>query len=105
MEKFNCRVERIDEYTIEFDEDIINEKWMENFRAYMYNFHTLSEHAEHIAQHRARLGRGFIEGYGYPLENGKIPYWVPKDRYNSVNKGINVISKSEDDDIYVDVWL
>lgn len=100
MKSFQCSVERVDKYTVEFDESVINEEWMEHFRRYFYNFHTLEEHAEHIAQFRARFGKRHIEGYGVPLENGKAPYWAKE---NEVNKAINIKVISEDDDIYVDV--
>ena len=56
MKKFKCTVTRTDEYEIEIDENIINEEWMEHFRSYMYDFDSLSEHAEHLAQFQARLG-------------------------------------------------
>lgn len=101
MRVFECEVERTDRYVVEFDEEIINEEWMENFRQYMYDFYTLKEHAEHIAQHRARFGGRFIEGYGIPLENGKVPYWVNKGKEDQVNHAINIVVLGEDDDIYV----
>lgn len=102
MKKFECRVEREDKYTVEFDESICNEEWMKQFREHFYNFHTLEEHAEHIAQFRARFGSKFIEGYGVPLENGEVPYWTNKEH---VNHAINIKVISEDDDIYTDVYL
>lgn len=55
MKKFKVRVERVDEYEIEFDENVINKEFMEDFKKYFYNFDTLEEHAEHIAQFRARF--------------------------------------------------
>lgn len=96
MESFNCTVERIDKYKVEFDETVINEQWMESFRQVFYDFDTLEEHAEHIAQYRARFGRGFIDGYGVPLENGKAPYWGNE---KDINHSINIVIISEDDDI------
>jgi hypothetical protein len=100
MKKFGCTVERTDSFTVEFDESVINDEWMENFRKVFYDFHTLEEHAEHIAQFRARFGRKFIEGYGIPLENGEVPYWADEPQ---VNRAINIIVISEDNDIFVDV--
>lgn len=99
MRKFECRVEKEDKYIIEFDETVCNEEWMRQFREVYYNFHTLEEHAEHIAQFRTRFGARFIEGYGVPLENGEIPYWANEEY---VNKAINI--KIEDSDIYVDIY-
>lgn len=101
VKTFKCYVQREDKYKVEFDESVINEKWMEEFRQVFYNFHTLEEHAEHIAQFRARFGRRFIEGYGIPLENGEIPIGADEKQ---VNKAINIIVISEDDDIDVDAY-
>ena len=104
MKKFKCTVERTDEYIIEIDENIINEEWMEHFRKYFYNFHDLEEHAEHIAQFRARFGEhDFIEGYGIPLVNGKKPWSITDDKYKDYECGINIIIKSEDEQCEVEV--
>lgn len=92
MKKFKCKVERIDEYIIEFDENIINKEWMEEFRKNFYNFTTLREHAEHLAQLRARSGNEFLEGYGTPLFNGRVFSWAAEP----IEKGINIIIESED---------
>lgn len=104
MKSFKCTIERTDEYIIEFDEDICNEEWMADFRDVFFNFHHLDEHAEHVAQMRMRFGRGFIEGYGIPLENGKVPYWAYSEEMKSqINHAINIKIISEDDDIYTNV--
>ena len=100
MEKFECRVERVDKFIVEFDEEICNEEWMAAFREVFYNFHSLEEHAEHIAQFRARFGQRFIEGYGIPLENGEAPLWVNE---KDVNHAINIKVISEDENILVEV--
>lgn len=96
MKQIHCRVERMDEYKVEFDENVMNEQWMDDFRQVYYDFDSLEEHAEHLAQYRARFGRGFIEGYGVPLENGKPPYWGNE---KDINHAINIVIMSEDDDI------
>jgi len=98
--KFKCTVERTDEYIIEFDDKIINQEWLDHFSRYFYNFQELEEHAEHIAQIRARTEQDFIEGYGVPLVNGKIPIFSDN---NSIEKGINIIIVSEDEMCDVDV--
>lgn len=100
MESFECQVVREDHYKVEFDESVLDEKWMADFRNVFYDFHTLEEHADHIAKFRARFGRRFIDGYGIPLENGKKPYGV-SDR--DVNEAINIVVISEDQDIDVDI--
>lgn len=104
MKKFKCEVERFDRYIVEFDENVINEEWMEDFRQVFFDFYDLEEHAEQIAQIRARFGQGPIEGYGIPLEDGEIPYWVISDREKEqVNHAINLKSIDEDNDLTV--WV
>jgi len=100
MKRFKCKVERTDEYIIEFDENILNEEWLNEFSEHFYKFKGLEEHAEHIAQHRARFEQNFIEGYGIPLVDGKVPPFADE---KSVNKAINIIIVSEDEDCEVDV--
>ncbi|MCG3089154.1 hypothetical protein [Sporosarcina cyprini] len=106
MEAYKCEVERTDRYEIEFDENVCNEQWMEDFRSVFYDFYDLEEHARHIAQFRARFGSREIEGYGVPLENGQVPYWARGESYEGrVNYAINIKILSEDDDIYIDTDL
>jgi hypothetical protein len=100
MKRFKCKVTRVDKYIIEFDEEKIDEEWMEAFRSYMYNFYDLEEHAEHIAQFRARFNQPYIEGYGVPLVDGEVPPFANTDQ---IRDGINIKIISEDDDIEVDV--
>ncbi len=101
MRKFRCVVTREDEYIIEFDENKINKEWMADFRRHFYNYDDLDEHAEHIAQHRARFGRDFIEGYGIPLVNGKQPWYITS--IEECETGINIKIVSEDQNCDVDV--
>jgi len=96
MKRFKCKVIREDEYIIEFDEDIINDEWMEEFRKYFYHFDDLEEHAEHLAQLRARTESQFMEGYGNITIKHKGG-WVEKRE----ETGVTIIIKSEDE--YQDV--
>jgi len=100
MKRFKCKVERIDEYIIEFDESVLNDEWLDEFSKHFYKFKDLEEHAEHIAQHRARFEQNFIEGYGIPLVNGKVPHFADE---KSVSKAINIIIVNEDEDCEVEV--
>jgi len=99
MVKYESQVERTDTFKVELDETVLTDKWMADFREVFFDFYTLEEHAEHIAQHRARFGRGFIEGYGIPLENGKKH---PMADEKETNRAINIIVVSEDNDINVE---
>lgn len=105
MKKFKCTVTRVDEYEVEIDETKIDEKWMEGFRSYMYPFHDYEEHAEHLAQLRARNGEGFYEGYGYVMINGSAPFAVAvcEENVKSYERGINIKVISEDADCDVEV--
>lgn len=100
MKRFECEVTRRDTYTIEIDETIMDEEWMEHYSRYFYEYNSLEEHAENIAQARARFQNDFIEGYGTPLVNGKKPSFADE---KSIQTGINIKVVSEDNDCYVDV--
>ena len=102
MKKFKCTVERSDEYIIEFDENIINEEYMNKYRKMFYNFTTFEEHAKNLAQFRSRFpDESFIEGYGCTLINGKDPRWNNDKSF--LEKGINIRIISEDQYCNVDV--
>jgi hypothetical protein len=51
---------------VEVDETKFTEAWMAEWRQSFYNFHSIDQHLEHIAQLEARgiLNRDFTEGYG-----------------------------------------
>ncbi len=105
MAKFKCTVTRVDEYEIDIDENKINEEWMEHFRSYMYHsFTEYKDHAEHLAQLRARFGESFYEGYGYVSVNGHRPLAVMLSELNekSYEPGINIKVIDEDNDIEVE---
>ena len=94
MKKFRVKVERVDEYEIEFDENIINQDFIRDYKEFFSDIETLEEHAENIAIFRARFGERFIEGYGNPMVNGRNPFMVKEE---DVEKGINIRVISEDD--------
>jgi hypothetical protein len=105
MRKFRCKVTRIDEYEVELDENIFNQEFIEHFKKYFFDYETLEEHAKHIAQFRARFGERFIEGYGIPKVNGKLPFIarINKKDLESVNHGLNINILNEDNDCEVEV--
>ncbi len=103
MKRFKCVVTREDEYIIEFDESRFNEEKMAKFRSHFYKFHSYEEHAEHIAQHKARFDRSFIEGYGTPLVNGKVSYIPGSYSVDDIEEGINIQVISEDESCDVEV--
>ncbi|MEG0470744.1 MAG: hypothetical protein RR588_00260 [Solibacillus sp.] len=103
IKRFEVEVTRVDKYVIEIDQDVITEEWMENFRSFMYDFYTLEEHAEHIAQYRARFNNGSFYG-GHPEGYGDIAY---RGKTKSDSKwpfhAINIAKADEDNDIEVEV--
>ncbi|QKS71675.1 hypothetical protein FLK61_34180 [Paenalkalicoccus suaedae] len=101
MKSFNCEVERIDEFIVSVDESLFTEEYMEAFRSVYFDYYTIEEHVEHIANMRARFGRRHIEGYGIPLENGKVPYWAKNPE--EVNHHINIVVVAEDHHCEVDI--
>jgi len=67
MKKFKVEVTTTNTYEIELDENVINEEWMREFRDTFYSFNSLEEHAQQIAEQRARNVQRtdtFLEGYG-----------------------------------------
>jgi hypothetical protein len=95
IKKIKIEIKRIDNYTIEFDDDIINKEWMENYSSYMHDVDTLEELAEAIAFQQMRFGDGFKEGFGHVTKNGKKYYPHQNEDFAP---GINIIVHSEDDD-------
>ncbi|MBU3126763.1 hypothetical protein [Clostridium tagluense] len=100
MKKFNCVVTRTDEYEVEIDENIMNEKWIENYIKTFGNLKTLKEHVKIIAQEKAR-GEIFIEGYGVPMVDNESQYYMGKKSIENI--GINIVPLSEDEDCDIDV--
>jgi hypothetical protein len=70
-------------------------------RQVFFNFHTLKEHAEQIAQMRARFGNDFIEGYGYIMQNGQVPLPCALTETSMPNRNINIIDEYSDYDVEV----
>lgn len=74
---FHVEVTQVVEVTL--DDSKFDEAFMSEFREGFYNFDTIEEHAEHIAQMQARgvidasyQWGGFVEGYGEPRDMGII---------------------------------
>ncbi|MFP7199725.1 hypothetical protein SFC08_02010 [Lysinibacillus halotolerans] len=103
IRKFKVEVVRTDKYTIEIDDEVLNDEWMENFKQFMYDFDTLEEHVIHIAQYRARFDNGSFYG-GHPEGYGEIAI---KGKIRQDTKwpfpAINIAEADEDNEIEVDV--
>jgi len=101
IRKFECTVTREDKYIIEIDDEIINQEWLDEFSKCFYKCDDLKEHAEQLAKMRVMLKNKYYEGYGILLVNDKIP---PLADGNRVEKGINIIIISENEDCEVDCY-
>lgn len=105
MRKFKCTVTRVDEYEIEIDENILDDEFLKHYAEYFYDYETIEEHAENLAQYQARFGDAFMEGYGVIKKNGKIPYPYNQDKYkdkvdeNKLGVNIKIISEDYDCDV------
>lgn len=69
--KFNVVV--MQEVEVELDESKFTPEFMQEFRANLYSFDSMEDHACHVAQLAARniIGESsFIEGYGLAQEMG-----------------------------------
>lgn len=100
IRKFEVEVTRIDKYVVEIDDEVLNEKWLHDFSQVFYDFDDLGEHAEHIAQYRARFNNcrmdaGYIEGYGLPYLNGEKSVFEKDDKLHQSAINIRVISEDE----------
>lgn len=101
--KFEVEVVRTDKFVIEVDDSVITEEWMAQFRNVFYDFRTIEEHVEHVAQLRARfcsqnLYGGLMEGYGDVANKGRID---PRSTWPF--PAINFVELDEDNDIVVEV--
>lgn len=116
MAKFKVTVTRVDEYEIEIDENVWDEKALEDWSSV---FHPVSD-AEDVAKNFAvawmrNEDKYFIEGYGYVKEfdqsgnlkgvpyrdeKGEFAYPLPEDRYA---KGISIVALSQDEDYETEV--
>lgn len=114
MKRFHVTVTRTDEYIIEVDEAIYNEEWKKDFEEHFFNVRTLEDVASHLAQYQARFSdHDFIEGFGYVKRDGKLPFsladydgygdLLPRSKRRRPVPGLNIIIKSEDNQIEIDV--
>lgn len=102
MKKFKCTVTITNEYEIELDENVLNDEFMKSYSEYFSNISTLEEVADILAWNRAVHKSDHIEGFGYVLQNGQVP-WSIYNQEGKANKAININILSEGDDVEVEV--
>ena len=108
MRKFKVTVVTTKEFEIEIDETKMTEEKLDEFERDFYLLNEESDRYKSMAgdycRLRAELGSRFIEGYGYVLEGGKVPFGA-KITDEEPNDAINLLSYSdyiEDVDTYVE---
>ena len=108
MRKFKVTVTQEKEYEIEIDENKTNKEVLDTFETYFYNLNQEEDRIKSMASDYARLRaigiNGFIEGYGYVLEDGEIPFEARLKglKKEDINTDINFKIIDEDEE-YPDI--
>lgn len=116
MAKFKVTVTRVDEYEIEVDEKVWDEKALNDWSSVFYDVDSVEDVAKNFAVAWMRNENNyFIEGYGYVRQldkkgetvgvpyrddKGEFAYPLPDDKYA---KGISIKPITQDDDYETDV--
>ena len=100
MKKFKCEVTKTYNYEIEIDETVWTEEELKNWSEIFQDVDSLQDVVEILAMMKTNYDSGeFIEGFGIPKINGKIPFvWDDPDG-NTVSKEININVLDEDCDV------
>lgn len=108
--KLKVQANREDEYIIEFDESLIDEKHLAQYGQYFHEVGSIEEYAEELAYAIIRNGTGrFMEGFGYikmynqngvhiKCYDGIMP--IAEEQYV---KGIKVTVIAHDEEYYFNV--
>lgn len=108
MRKFKVTVTQEKEYEIEIDENKINKEELDNFEKYFYNLDEEDDRIKSLANNYCKLRAiglyGFIDGYGYVLEDGEVPFEARSHglKKEDINDGINFKIIDEDEE-YPDI--
>lgn len=104
MRKFIVKVTTTKEFQIELDDEKITEEYLDGWES---TFHPLDEEDDRIesmagdyCRLRAELGQSFIEGYGFVLERGSIPF-AARWNHEEPNDAINLLSCEKSVDVEV----
>lgn len=95
MAKFKVTVTRIDVYEIDFNDNIIDQDFIDEYSRYFATVRGQEEMAEILATMKARLDPhdNYFEGFGYIKVNNR--HQIPEARKKG-NEGININVISED---------
>lgn len=97
MRRFKAEITK--ELIVELDEKFFNERFNEHYSRYFSDVYSLECHVENIAYVYNNFGFTNIEGYGYPLVNGKRNWSHANNESVVYNTAINIIDK-DDIEIY-----
>ena len=105
MRKFKVVVTTTKEFEIELDDAKITEEELDGFESAFYPLDEEDDRIKSMAGDYCRLrtkyGQGFIEGYGYVLEKGRIPFSA-KIANEEPNDAINIVDYDDYEDVEVD---
>lgn len=101
MKKFKCEVIEAYEYEIEIDDDVWTDEAIQEWSKSFYDAEDIHDFVEHLAKMKPGYESGeFIEGFGIPKIDGKVPFvWDDPDG-KTVSKEINI--NIIDENCYVD---
>lgn len=115
MSKFKVTVTRVDEYEIEIDEKVWDEKALKDWSATFNDVNSVQDIAKDFAVAYMRTESYFTEGYGYVKEfykdgtvrgipykgeNGEFKYPLPDEKYA---KGISITPLVQDEDYETEI--
>lgn len=96
MRKFKVKVVQEKEYEVEIDENIINDEYINTFEEVFYDldqeYDKIKSLVSDYCRLRAKGYTGNLDGYGYVLEDGKIPFEARVMGFTEkedINTGIN----------------
>lgn len=89
IKQYKATVTTEKEIIIEVNEDVINQKFLEEFSSYMWGVDSVGEIVEHVASQAAHYEDCFIEGVG------EYPKAWERDS-NLSNQGVHIVEISED---------
>ena len=108
MRKFKVTVTQEKEYEIEIDENKMTEEELDSFEEFFYDLDQEDDRIKSLANNYCKLRAigfsGFIEGYGYVLEDGEVPFEARFHdlKKEDINTGINFKIIDEDEE-YPDI--
>lgn len=103
IRKFKCEVTSTSEYVIEIDDSVWSEEALENWSRVFCDVDNLEEVVKILAIQKTKYDAGeFIEGFGIPKINGRVPYTGANQIVNN-DVNINIIYEDDLDSNVVEI--